>query len=334
MDGTCKGGIMKILIAPLVVFAFMACFLPTPPANARTWHILPDGSGDAPTIQAGIDSAVVGDIVEVACGTYFDCTHEDPYGYLCCVILKSGIVLRSETGTADCVTIDAQELGRVIFCEGVDNTTVIEGFRLTNGYTNLGGGLVCLNSNPLVRYCVFANNRAHGDSEMGLGGGMCCIESSPSVSYCEFTGNEALNNDGSGGGFLTWFGDPILSNCLVSGNGAAGGGGVGVLGGSLSVIDCTITTNDAGNRGGGVAVFGGGGFLTTLTCFNTDIRDNTALLGPDGLLWVDSNAVLTCCDIDESQWYVEASGELILDNEGCEVAVQVETWGGVKALYR
>lgn len=319
-------------IVILSATAFLFCALQVPATSARTWYILPDGTGDAPTIQAGVDSATAGDIVEVACGTYLDCSHEDPNGDLCCVIMKSGIVLRSETGNADCVTIDAQGNGRVVCCIEVDNSTVIEGFRLINGYANLGGGLVCLGSNPVVSYCVFANNRAHGDG--GMGGGMCCIESSPSVSYCEFTGNEALNNGGSGGGFLSWFGDPILSNCLFSGNGAVAGGGIGLLGGSLSANDCTITTNDASFRGGGVAVFGGGGFQTTLSCFNTDIRDNTATVGPDGLLWVDSAAFLTCCDIYQDQWYVEATGELVLDNEGCGVAVKRKTWGDVKAIFR
>ena len=35
-------------------------------ASARTWYILPDGTGDAPTIQAGIDSAAIADTVLVA----------------------------------------------------------------------------------------------------------------------------------------------------------------------------------------------------------------------------------------------------------------------------
>lgn len=40
------------------------------PAYARTWYVLPDGSGDAPTIQAAIDSSSTGDTILVAPGFY------------------------------------------------------------------------------------------------------------------------------------------------------------------------------------------------------------------------------------------------------------------------
>ena len=33
--------------------------------DARTWYITPGGSGDAPTIQAGINLAENGDVVEL-----------------------------------------------------------------------------------------------------------------------------------------------------------------------------------------------------------------------------------------------------------------------------
>jgi len=42
------------------------------PAFGRTWYIKADGSGDAPTIQAGVDLAAAGDIVLVASGSYTD----------------------------------------------------------------------------------------------------------------------------------------------------------------------------------------------------------------------------------------------------------------------
>jgi len=40
------------------------------PAAARTWYIQAGGGGDAPTIQAGIDSSMSGDSVVVATGFY------------------------------------------------------------------------------------------------------------------------------------------------------------------------------------------------------------------------------------------------------------------------
>jgi hypothetical protein len=41
-------------------------------AEARTWHVFEDGSGDAPTIHAAIDSSTSGDVVLVSPGTYFE----------------------------------------------------------------------------------------------------------------------------------------------------------------------------------------------------------------------------------------------------------------------
>ena len=54
------------------LLAAASLLLTATPSLARTWYITPDGTGDAPTIQAGVDSSAAGDTVEVACGTYYE----------------------------------------------------------------------------------------------------------------------------------------------------------------------------------------------------------------------------------------------------------------------
>jgi parallel beta-helix repeat protein len=71
---------------PRILFAFLLLLSPAV-ARADTWYILKDGLGDAPTIQAGIDSATTGDTVLVAPGEYTES-----------LVMKNGVTLLSEEG--------------------------------------------------------------------------------------------------------------------------------------------------------------------------------------------------------------------------------------------
>ncbi len=114
--------------------------------------------GDAPSIQEGLDLVLPGDTVLVACGTYYE--HD--------IQLASGVVLRSETGQADCVTIDAQGLGRVLKAEFTEAGTLVEGFTLRHGdaaaspdWTDAGGALlVVYNTHVEVLNCHVVDNQA------------------------------------------------------------------------------------------------------------------------------------------------------------------------------
>lgn len=92
-------------------------------APARTWHIMPDSSGEAATIQAGIDSSSAGDTVLVTCGTYYESG----------ILMKSGVTLASATGEPTCATIDANGSSRVFDCPGCDAQTEIKGFMAVRG---------------------------------------------------------------------------------------------------------------------------------------------------------------------------------------------------------
>src|SRR6185436_3030312 len=107
------------------VFLILSCLLAEPSAGlGRTWHILNDGSGDSPTIQAGIDSSALGDTVLVGPGSYLE--NIDFVG--------KDILVRSELG-AEITTIDGS--GRpetvVLFRNRESRRATLEGFTLTGG---------------------------------------------------------------------------------------------------------------------------------------------------------------------------------------------------------
>lgn len=109
--------------------------------SARTWYITPDGSGDAPTIQAGVDNAAVGDTVLVGIGTHSDTSHVMIDGELRVVgvVLDKNITLLGET-TADEVVVDASVSEIAIYVTGVDATARIERV----GFLGDLSGIACL----------------------------------------------------------------------------------------------------------------------------------------------------------------------------------------------
>jgi hypothetical protein len=143
--------------------------------------VVADGTGDAPTIQAGIDSAAAGDVVEVACGTYLE--HD--------LVLKAGVTLRSETGLADCVTIDAQALGRVFVCHDDSEPTTIEGFTATGGLANFGAGLISTAEGLSIANCLFVDNEA-----LHQAGGLQFEDCTATVTGCTVTGNSGPDAGG------------------------------------------------------------------------------------------------------------------------------------------
>lgn len=186
------------------------------------------GESDFISIQAGIDAASPGDTVLVTCGTY---TEHD-------IVMKPGVSVVSETGSADCVTIDAEGQGRVLYCQGAGNETNIVGLTLTNGEASSGGGLYCWDhSSPTIENCTFTDNSAT------RGGGLLCyFASSPSLTGVVFEANTAR----TGGGMECDTGcSPMLAQVSFSGNSAtlSGGGLRCVNDSSPTLVDASFTLN-------------------------------------------------------------------------------------------
>jgi hypothetical protein len=288
----------------------------TIPAFATTYHV-PD---NAPTIQAGIDSASYGDTVLVACGTYYE------HG----ITMKSGITLLSETGDADCVTIDAQGEGRLLGCESVNESTLIKGFTLTNGAGAPGSAMYCWNSSPTLTRIRFENN-GWGEFGCGTGALVCRDSSSPRLTDCEFILNCSLH---PGGGMACWGGSPVLERVVFDRNFVTTdieprGAGMICYGGTPTFIDVLFSGNEGGmtlvlfdctaatltrvtfDRNGGGAEFDGcSPALTSCTFYGNGLEcihgacpvlEQTIIAFGRycGICCVDpgSQPVLECCDI-------------------------------------
>ncbi|MDH3197519.1 MAG: T9SS type A sorting domain-containing protein [Candidatus Krumholzibacteria bacterium] len=273
--------------------------------RARTWLV----PTDAPTIQAGIDSALAGDTVAVDCGTYYEYN----------ITMKSGVVLRSQTGLADCVTIDAQDLDRVMYCPNAAAGTVIDGITMTAGNTTAeGGGLYAPNSDLTITDCAFIGNTGNS-----AGGGISAT-GPLRVTDCVFSDNWAWLI--GGGAVRSQNSSPVFTRCVFANNEASYAGAVRAdyaLPPSYPpmVFDqCTLVGNE--------------GVLTVGAVFANGIlvqvnRSIVAFgLGP-APFWVNNPITFTCTDIYGNaggDWVGSYAGQLgtngniSADPEFCDVA--------------
>ncbi len=131
-----------------------------------------------------------------------------------------------------------------------------------------------------------------GDERWESGGGVLCINgSSPVLTNCIISGNGAM---GMGGGVYCANGSsPVLANCIITSNYASSGGGVFCRGSSPELTSCMITKNCT------LDAFGGGIDCEQNSC---PVLSNCTIMGNDGY-WGGgvscrgSSPVLTDCTI-------------------------------------
>ena len=204
---------------------------------------------DYPKIQLAINAAVNGDTVLVSPGTYFENINfrgkkiivtslfltTGNYNYINNTIINGSIPSNPDTGSC------------VVFVNGEDSTSVIEGLTLTGGtgtkwidehgagtYVE-GGAILSALASPTIKFNLIINNEAIrkplGISSAG-GGALRCGDAAPRI-----LNNVIMNNRGMYGGGITlnYCGGAIVKNNIIVQNkvfqavvGAStyGGGGI------------------------------------------------------------------------------------------------------------
>jgi len=118
--GSCEMRSKFVMITVLVLACACTCL-------GGTWHIRPDGTGDAPTIQAAVDSAGAGDTILLADGTFRGPGNRD-------VVIEKSLTIRSESGDPTTCVIDCQgtsaERHRAFLCDAA--YLMFEGFTVAH----------------------------------------------------------------------------------------------------------------------------------------------------------------------------------------------------------
>jgi len=123
-------------------------------------------------------------------------------------------------------------------------------------------------ANSILHGFTIKNGYISGEWPLGRGGGIFCNNASPSIMYCLLTGNEAS----SGGGIGTDHGDPVVENCHIISNTARDRGAGIFFGFSNPVItDCLASDNQSYYRAGGISFFYSSAVMTGSVITKNDV---------------------------------------------------------------
>ncbi|MEM9849177.1 MAG: right-handed parallel beta-helix repeat-containing protein, partial [Bacteroidota bacterium] len=155
---------------------------------------------------------------------------------------------------------------------GLSSSAILDGFTIsggnadgTNPFESDGGGMLNVNSSPLVSNCIFKDNQAT------QGAGTFNASASPEFTNCRWEDNIAST---SGGAVHNDLADSDFINCAFSSNQSnQDGGGIANFNmSSPTFTNCGFVDNQAVTNGGGIYNSNG---ITSLL-LNTSFAENTA----------------------------------------------------------
>lgn len=200
----------------------------------RTFITVPT---DFPTIQSAIIYSKDDDTILVLPGTYIQrITFEGRN-----INLVSNYFMTGDTSYIQSTIITSNGVGPIItFNESETRDAQLVGFTISNGLSNLGGGILCDGSSPTIIHNHIMNN--HGGA---LGGGIACNNAGPLIEYNYIGGNRAQ----SGGGIGCGGGFPVINYNVIAANNADSGGALFFIYGSGSVNHTILFGNSAMHGG-------------------------------------------------------------------------------------
>ena len=158
---------------------FLLIMLFSATARARIIYVDDDGPADFNNIQAAINDAKHGDIIEVQPGKYTGTGNRDidynGKAITICSIEPNNPNIVAAT-IIDCNGTETQPHRGFYFNSGEEANSVLTGLTIKNGYSDYGGGISCEVSRPTITNCIFVANSAFfgGYSSLKVGGGISC----------------------------------------------------------------------------------------------------------------------------------------------------------------
>jgi predicted outer membrane repeat protein len=221
-------------------------------ASAAILSVAPDGTGDYPTIQAALNVASDGDVVQLAPGNYYGLGNTNLEFYGDVTVRGVG---EPRLTVINCGGSASTPRGGFRLYEETGGT--VANLTVQGAWGAQGGAIVTGWGNYTFQNCRFLDNHAaRGGVWFGDQYGAVLFED------CVF----ARNSADSYGGALAATDETVLTvrSCTFTNNAAGEGAGVSLETGASAVIETTIM---AWNAGGGAAINNYGGSFS-ITCCN------------------------------------------------------------------
>ena len=258
--------------------------------SSMAWGQIIHVPGDQPTIQAGINAAMDGDTVLVAENTYY----ENIRFMGKAITVTSEHILDGDSSHIVNTIIDGSQAAdpdsaaTVMFINGEDTTSILNGFTITGGsgvmfmtyVVRAGGGIFSYNAGCKILNNIITENHVEDEDKAGAAGIGCMQDQGDhwAIIRDNYIGyNTALAN-----GFTAFGGGmAILSSCYIENN---------------LIEHNTCTNTDGATDGGGIELEAFAG-TNPIAYVNSNIIRNNELFGTT----LSIGAGIACYGFDEAE---------------------------------